>query len=253
MPTFDGGHYFLTALIPICKETIKDGDSGTSPVHALRKVLDMLPTAAETPADGGGQSPFARNKRNHFARLVIIDDLAYNGRDPRNTLVTAIIKENLMVAQSQDHLSCPFLLFSADFDAKTGADSARDSYLAELWTTMSEELKEIFQFCQGFSDEVTDQSSFAVLQSILGSPTRSATRYSRGNTPSATKKAWPPAAARSTGWASGALLPQVSSCSDIPTRPRKSLEPPCLWISAATAPLWPIASFTRTLWPLMRS
>ena len=52
MPTFDGGHYFLTALISIRTDTIKDGESGTSPVHALRKVLDRLPTAAQTLADG---------------------------------------------------------------------------------------------------------------------------------------------------------------------------------------------------------
>ena len=30
---------------------------------------------AETPEHGGGTSPFARNKRNHFARLVVIDDV----------------------------------------------------------------------------------------------------------------------------------------------------------------------------------
>jgi hypothetical protein len=161
MPTFDGGHYFLTALIPIRTDTIKDGDSGTSPVHALRKVVDMMPTAAETPADGGGQSLFARNTRNHFARLVIIDDVAYNGRNARDTLVATVASENLTVAQPQDHLSCPFLLFSADFDAESGADHERDSYLAELWTTASDDLQKVFKFCQGFSDEVRDQSSFA--------------------------------------------------------------------------------------------
>ncbi len=43
---------------------------------------------------------------------------------------------NLTVAQPQDHLTCPFLLFAADFDAKSGADEERDSYLVELWNTM---------------------------------------------------------------------------------------------------------------------
>jgi hypothetical protein len=159
MPTFDGGHYFLTALIPIRTDTFDDGESGTSPVHALRKVVDTMPTA--TPSDGGRQSLFARNTRNHFARLVIIDDVAYNGRDARNTLVAALTSEILTVAQAQDHLSCPFLLFSVDFDAKSGADGERDSYLAELWATASDDLQKVFQFCEGFSDEVRDQSSFA--------------------------------------------------------------------------------------------
>jgi hypothetical protein len=162
MPTFDGGHYFLTALIPVRTETIQDGDSGTSPVHALRKVLDLLPTAAQTLADGHSKSPFARDTRTHFARFVIIDDVAYNGRDPRNTLWTAIIKTDLMVAQTQDHLSCPFLLFTADFDAASGADGERDRYLAELWNTMGQELRNILQFCQGFSDDrIRDGRAFA--------------------------------------------------------------------------------------------
>ena len=71
---------------------MKDGHTVTSPVHALRKRLDMMPTAAETPACGGGQSPFARNRRNHFARFVIIDDVAYTGRMGRNTLLGAIAR-----------------------------------------------------------------------------------------------------------------------------------------------------------------
>jgi hypothetical protein len=161
MPTFDGGHYFLTALIPIRTDTMPDGDSGTSPVHALRKVLDMMPTAAETIADNGRQSLFAGNTRNHFARLVIIDDVAYNGRDARDTLVATAGSENLTAAQPQDHLSCPFLLLAVDFDAESGDASERDSYLAKLWTTASDGLQQIFQFCEGFTDEVRDESSFA--------------------------------------------------------------------------------------------
>src|SRR5215475_3656397 len=86
MPTFDGGHYFLTAVVPIRTAPVEDDLAVTSPVHALRKRLSLMPTAAQTPACGGGQSPFARNKRNHFARLVIIDDVAYPGRTGRNTL-----------------------------------------------------------------------------------------------------------------------------------------------------------------------
>ena len=143
MPTFDGGHYFLTALAPIRTDIIEDGAAAsrdnalrkrfppirpdvvahsrvpTSPVHALRKRLDLLATAQQTAGDQS-QSPFARNTRNHFVRLVIIDDVAYNGRVERDTLVAAASKDNLVAAQPQDHLSRPFLLFAVDFDARSG-------------------------------------------------------------------------------------------------------------------------------------
>lgn len=161
MPTFDGGHYFLTVLIPISTKHVDDGNAVTSPVHALRKRLDMLPTAAETPDRGGGRSPFARNMRNHFARFVIIDDVAYNGRTERDTLVNALAGTVLTVAQPQDHLRCPFLLFAADFDAASGSDAERDAYLVELWNTMEVELRGILTFCQGFDERVKDAASFA--------------------------------------------------------------------------------------------
>jgi hypothetical protein len=161
MPTFDGGHYFLTAVVPISTAPVKDGLAVTSPVHALRKRLSLLPTAAETPDRGGGQSPFARNTRNHFARFVIVDDVAYPGRMGRNTLWGRVRGVNLVVAEPQDHLNCPFLVFVVDFDAKSGADAERDSYLAELWNTMGQELREIFIFCEGFTSKVTDAASFA--------------------------------------------------------------------------------------------
>jgi len=160
MPTFDGGHYFLTLLIPVATKHVKEGDEVTSPIHALRKRLDLLPTAAETPDCGGGQSPFARNTRNHFARLVVIDDVAYNGRTGRNTLVDAVKKTTLTIAQPQDHLRCPFLLFSADFDAKDGSDAERDAYLTELWNTMGDELRGMLIFCEGFKARVKDAPSF---------------------------------------------------------------------------------------------
>jgi hypothetical protein len=161
MPTFDGGHYFLTALIPVRTDVMNDGRAVTSPVHALRKQLSMIPTAAETPLRGGGQSPFARNRRNHFARFVIIDDVAYNGRLGQSTALNAINQVNLTAAQPQDHLKNPFLVFVADFDAKSGSDTERDSYLVELWNTAGQDLREIFRFCQGFDSRVRDGTTFA--------------------------------------------------------------------------------------------
>jgi hypothetical protein len=161
MPTFDGGHYFLTVLIPVKTHPISDESAFTSPVHALRKRLAMLAPAAQTPACSGGQSPFARNTRNHFARFVVIDDVAYNGRLQPNTLWTTLRGLNPIVAQPQDHLSCPFLLYVTDFDAASGADSERDSFLMLLWDTMGRELGEILTYCEGFDLDVNDAASFA--------------------------------------------------------------------------------------------
>ncbi|HEY4846700.1 MAG TPA: hypothetical protein VIH87_02625 [Methylocella sp.] len=162
MPTFDGGHYFLTVLVPVKTDCpIPDGPAFSSPVHALRKRLAQLPPAQQTPACCDDQSPFARNTRNHFVRFAIIDDVAYNGREYVNLLWTVIKNIDTMVAQPQDHLTCPFLFFGADFDAASGTDAERDSYLAALWDTMQTELKEIFQFCVDFDTSVNDAASFA--------------------------------------------------------------------------------------------
>ncbi len=161
MPTFDGGHYFLTVLVPIRTAPVKDDDAATSPVHALRKRLSVLPSAAGTPGIGGGPSPFARSVRTHFARFVIVDDVAYNGRDGRNVVLVTLAGQDLTAAQPQDHLTCPFLLFCADFDARSGADKERDSYLVELWNVMERDLRQIFRFCVGFDAKVKDGASFA--------------------------------------------------------------------------------------------
>jgi hypothetical protein len=162
MPTFDGGHYFLTVLVPVITDCpISDGSAFTSPVHALRKRLATLPPAQQTPTSCGDQSPFARNTRNHFVRFAIIDDVAYNGRQHVNLVWSTIKNIDTMVAQPQDHLTCPFLFFGADFDAASGSDAERDSYLAALWDTMQTELKEIFKFCIDFDPSVNDAASFA--------------------------------------------------------------------------------------------
>jgi hypothetical protein len=161
MPTFDGGHYFLSALVPVRTDPVKDGGAVTSPVHALRKRLDMMPTPGQTPARAGETSPFTCNTRNHFVRLVIIDDVAYNGRSARSTLANALRPAVLTAAQPQDHLSCPFLLFAVDFDAKSGSAEERDSYLAELWRKKPDDMRRIFEFCQGFDARVRDAASFA--------------------------------------------------------------------------------------------
>ena len=123
MPTFDGGHYFLTALVPIRTDDVDDGLAVTSPVHALRKRLDMLPTAAATPIHRVGQCPFTRNTLNHFARLVIIDDVAYNGREPGNKLSSLFA--NLTVAQVAGSASTTWLVVAR---SKTDGTIARPNH-----------------------------------------------------------------------------------------------------------------------------
>jgi hypothetical protein len=49
MPNFDGGHYFLTALLPIGGPDIEDV-AGPSPAHRVREALSVLPKARQTPS-----------------------------------------------------------------------------------------------------------------------------------------------------------------------------------------------------------
>ncbi|MCI0466688.1 MAG: hypothetical protein L0Y57_06740 [Beijerinckiaceae bacterium] len=161
MPTYDGGHYFLTVLAPITTGSVPYGSGFTSTVNALREQLALLPVAAQRPLPGRQQSPFARNTRNHFLRAAIIDDVAYNGREQTNVVWMFLKNIDPTVPQPRDHLSCPFLFLGVDFDAASGADSERDSYLAELWDTMESELRGIFTYCEGFDGKVTGAASFA--------------------------------------------------------------------------------------------
>src|SRR5262245_9159275 len=127
MPTYDGGHYFLTVLAPIKTQLIANGSTFNSPVNVLRERLAALTNAGQRPSSRPRQSPFARNTRTHFVRMGIIDDVAYNGRDEINVVVMFLKNIDPTVAQPQDHLTCPFLFFLVDFDAASGADAERDS------------------------------------------------------------------------------------------------------------------------------
>ncbi len=82
MPNYDAGHYFLTALAPICIGSIMvDGQSHLH--HQLvRRALAFMPTGERTIASAGKgtDNPFARNSRTHFARFAVLDDVIFNGR-----------------------------------------------------------------------------------------------------------------------------------------------------------------------------
>jgi hypothetical protein len=160
MPDLDGGHYFLTALLPIDNRGIVEHEGfKSSPVHMVREALHTLPTALHSVAaeDVGIQSPFARSLRTHLCRFVVIDQPYFNGRDPSDAVVGAITNPNLLEGDRPDALSCPYLLFSADFDPM--GDEPRD-YLEEIWRQSHEELATVLQYCWGF-EGVTDPRSFA--------------------------------------------------------------------------------------------
>ena len=172
MPNFDGGHYFLTALIPIkSAEYVEQDGRKNPPVHMMRNALAVLPKARQSPVteQTGFNSPFARNTRTHFARLFVIDDVINNGRNPVNALKVAIgsrlgqasaVRLNPTTQQPYDQLSQPYLVFVADFDASSGDDGALKSYLRELWQTMREELCSILKYCEGFDCKRASAETF---------------------------------------------------------------------------------------------
>ena len=167
MPNFDGGQYYFTALVPIDnRELVEQDGVVSSPVHFLRQQLQTLPTAMQSPAtidintQLGTISPFARSPRTHFARLFLIDDTYFNGRDQKNALMEFLPANNPMNARQVDQLTCPFLCFVADFDAASGDASEVRSWLIQLWGEMGDELRRIFGFGWDFGP-VKDASGFA--------------------------------------------------------------------------------------------
>ena len=199
MPNFDSGAYFLTVLIPVkqgmAPMVSEDGMSdwnnrfkraveateNTSDIHyghltqmswtqRLKSVLSTLPTALQSPATQriGLQSPFARNSRNHFTRLVVIDDVVYNGRPASSNPIA-----NTLIPEHVDRLKSPYLLFVAEIDAvcedggplpskltQQQQDQVRQSYLEELWETAETELRPVFENCDAFAD-INSPADFA--------------------------------------------------------------------------------------------
>ncbi|MDJ0608865.1 MAG: hypothetical protein QNJ67_07790 [Kiloniellales bacterium] len=164
MPNFDGGHYFLTVLVPIKNDPFVD-DEGRhrSRPDTLREILGNLPTAHQR--EGGHQvaaeSPFMRNKQTHLARFVVINDVIFNGRVPSDAVLSKLSEGgNPIIPGPVDRLNRPYLLFAADIDTETGDNSALDGYLAGLWKDMGKELRAIFEHCERFTDDVKDAKDF---------------------------------------------------------------------------------------------
>jgi len=169
MPNFDGGHYFLTVLAPIRTDTLVDPIVGRSRshVHSLAQKLALMavgPQTAESPADVW-PSPFSKNKLNHFARLVIITGPNYNGRESGDSIVSTLSGVNPLAGQPVDTFTRPYLVFAADFDAPTGTDADLTAYATELWATMADDLKVIFDHCCGFEGTQTAEAFAAYLKS----------------------------------------------------------------------------------------
>lgn len=166
MPNIDVNTYFFTAAVPVCNEGIVEHDGKkSSPIHVVREALETLPTALQSHAteEIGLNSPFARNLRTHFARIAVLDQPNFNGRDHSNTLVNAVTNPNLLDPQPVDQLTCPYLLVMIDFDlGEHGSDGEPRRYLEELWQAMETELRSVFQYCYRF-DQVRDAAGFASL------------------------------------------------------------------------------------------
>ena len=160
MPNLDGGHYFFTALLPIDNRGIVEhGDFKSSPVHMVRDALEALPTALQSPASEAIaiQSPFARSLRTHFVRLFVLDAPHFNGRDPADSILSAIERTDLLAPGPSDRLACPWLIFIGDFDP---AGEEPRAWLEELWNVARPELTSIFDYCYGF-DAGFDAAAFA--------------------------------------------------------------------------------------------
>ena len=171
MADLDSGHYFLTTFAPI-RDSGEDPSNHTSFTQAVRIALAKMPSALQSPATEkiGVNSPFARNRRTHLARMFVLNDVIYNGRIGKNALAASITGDDPAVPQPVDRLNTSYLVFCADIDAverdgdplpkdlsPTERRRVRDAYARELWETMEDELREIYVNCVGFESVETAQ------------------------------------------------------------------------------------------------
>ncbi|WP_299908946.1 hypothetical protein [uncultured Paracoccus sp.] len=177
MADLDSGHIFLTTLAPI-KGVNSDSGTGISHEQRVRIALAQLPTALQSPATQGIgiNSPLARNRRTHLARMFVLSDIVYNGRNPQNPLVATAKGIDPVDPLPIDQLSTAYLVFCADVDAimndgdplphnltKAQQKAVRASYARKLWDTMGDELQNIYQNCVGFEGVKTADDFAAYL------------------------------------------------------------------------------------------
>jgi hypothetical protein len=161
MPTFDSGRCFLTVLLPIkAMEVVNRDGICCSPVHMVRHELAVLPTARQSPITmkSNKNSPFTRNPNTHFARFVVIEDVVFNGRMPTNAIRD---QKDRTIGRPVDYLPCPYLLFTADFDAPNGSQQELRAWLQSVWTDMRGDLEPILKHCHGYAGSAGTADSFA--------------------------------------------------------------------------------------------
>lgn len=164
MPSFDSGYYAFTALIPLLPDDTdwrlwRWSRQSSSVPHSLRELLSSLPTV-DVPAGGGDKGggaavtraiPFSGCDRTHFARLVVVEELAWNGREGSDTLLELLWGAlGWFDHRPADRLPCPYLLVLLDFDAPDGSSASVEDYLLELWPSMEQEWTLILSHCLGF-------------------------------------------------------------------------------------------------------
>ncbi len=165
--SFDGGHCFLTVLLPIKTCAVVDAAGvRRSHAHLLREALARLPTAHQSAPTQKApfNSPFAESLRTHFARMAVIDDAIFNGPVPADAISKALKGAISSVPdgatmQSFDQLPCPYLFFSVDCDAKD--EEELWGYLCDLWQRIGAELEPVLRNCFGFTERVTGAAGFA--------------------------------------------------------------------------------------------
>jgi hypothetical protein len=164
MPTFDGGHCFLTVLLPIKTSEVVDQDGlRSSPVHMVRDALAILPTARQSPVteDLPVTAPFSKCTKTHFARFAILDDAIFNGRLSSNAIVDSLKGLDRTIPKSVDQLPGPYLMMAVDFDAPNGTDAELRGYLTGMWTKMGLQLAPVFQHCFGYNEKAISAEGFA--------------------------------------------------------------------------------------------
>jgi hypothetical protein len=126
----------------------------------VRDALAVLPTARQSPATQAlpADSPFARCRKTHFARLAVIDDVLFNGRAPSDAIFNP---GNRTIPGPVDQLPCPYLLFVLDFDAPNGTEDEVREYLRDIWSLMEGDLSPVFTNCFRYAETVTSADSFA--------------------------------------------------------------------------------------------
>jgi hypothetical protein len=156
MPTFDSGRCFLTALLPIKTTEIVDNNGmSSSPIHMVRDALAVLPTARQSQVTASlpKVSPFMHNTQTHFARFVVIEDVVFNGRMPADAILD---QSDRTVGRKIDQLPCPYLLFTADFDAPNGTVEELRTWLRSVWSDMRIDLAAVFTNCHGYASDTAD-------------------------------------------------------------------------------------------------